>query len=193
MSQAVEMKVRLQDLPVSPHIELPVAFVRDAISGLALRAALERPDDDPDAGQATADLELSGEADAVFATGKVKGWLEVACSRCVTTVRIELDEDVVVTYLPKERVPPDDDVEVEITEDDIDLFPYDGEEVDLEPLLRERLVLAIPYAPLCRTDCKGLCVQCGSDLNQTTCECQDQDHDPRLAPLRELALNSKRK
>ena len=192
MSQAVEMKVRVSDLPVSTRIELPVAFVRDAISGLPVRAALERPDDDPDAGQAIAELELHAEADAVFATGTVKGWLEVACSRCVNTIRLALDESVVVTFLPKERVPPDDD-EVEITEDDIDLFPYDGEEVDLEPLLREQLVLAIPYAPLCRADCKGLCAQCGSDLNQTTCECPEQNHDPRLAPLREHALNSKRK
>ena len=45
----------------------------------------------------------------------------------------------------------------EVATEDLDLFPFDGDKIDLEPLFREQFVLAIPYAPLCREDCKGLC------------------------------------
>ncbi len=180
------MKVPLRELPTSLDLELDNGFVRDAVAGLPLRVALERPEDDPDAGRASAHLELYQEGDGVFASGQVSGWIEVACSRCVGPVRIPVDERVTVTFLPKERVPDDDDQEVEVTEDDLDLFPYEGEEIDLAQLLREQLILAVPYAPLCRPDCKGLCSQCGADLNQAECGCQREILDPRLAPLRAL-------
>ena len=56
-----------------------------------------------------------------------------------------------------------------------------------EPLLREQFVLAVPYAPLCSETCKGLCPQCGIDLNSHTCACQ-KPIDPRLAALKGLKL-----
>jgi len=77
----------------------------------------------------------------------------------------------------------------EIAAGDLDLFPFDGEKIDLEPLFREQFVLAIPYAPLCREDCKGLCPQCGIDRNTGTCSCE-KPIDPRLAALKGLKLPS---
>ena len=51
------------------------------------------------------------------------------------------------------------------------LIWYEGEEIDLSPLLRERLLLALPTLPLCRDDCRGLCARCGADLNAGPCGC----------------------
>jgi uncharacterized protein len=77
----------------------------------------------------------------------------------------------------------------EVAEGDLDLFPFDGDKIDLEPLMREQFVLAIPYAPLCKEDCKGLCPQCGIDRNTASCTCE-KPIDPRLAALKGLKLPS---
>jgi uncharacterized protein len=86
----------------------------------------------------------------------------------------------------EDGAPGEDDGEgAEVGADDLDVFAFDGERVDLEPLFREELVLAVPYAPLCKEDCKGLCSQCGADLNSGACGCRPPI-DPRLAALTKL-------
>jgi uncharacterized protein len=134
----------------------------------------------------------------VFAAGTFRGEVTVACSRCVEPVKLPIDEQLRVTFMPRNELPAEDapgakDAEdepaegAEIADGDLNLFPYDGEVVDLEPLFREQFVLAVPYAPLCREDCKGLCPQCGIDRNTGTCSCAPPI-DPRLAPLKGLKL-----
>ena len=83
----------------------------------------------------------------------------------------------------------DDDDGVELETDDLDVFPYGGGVIDLEPLIREQFVLIIPFAPLCKDDCLGLCAQCGTDKNVAPCEC-GQPIDPRFAALQGLKLPS---
>jgi uncharacterized protein len=58
--------------------------------------------------------------------------------------------------------------------------------IDLTPLVREEAILAIPIRPLCSPDCKGLCPECGTNLNTGTCDCAQEHFDPRLASLRAL-------
>jgi uncharacterized protein len=192
MRLGTTMKVLIQDLPARQEIDLGAEFVRAAIDGLPIRAALERPEDDPEAGVARAEIDLSIDNDidnAVFARGTVRGWMNVACSRCVEPARVSLEEQIFASFLPRAGIPAaDPDDELEATEDDVDVYPYDDEQVDLEPLLREQLVLAIPYAPLCKPDCKGLCSVCGVDMNRETCTCDRHIADPRLAALKDLKV-----
>jgi uncharacterized protein len=203
------MKVALRELPTSRSIAIGNALIREAIADLPLRVALERPDNDPSAGAGHAELELYAESDNVFARGALTGWLEVACSRCVGPVRVPVDEALTVTFMPIAKLPADDDADAayiggalsrdadgddgdsydgfSLTADDLDVYPYEGDAVDLEPLLREQFILAVPFAPLCREDCKGLCPQCGGDRNLAACACQPP-LDPRLAALRDIEL-----
>jgi uncharacterized protein len=58
--------------------------------------------------------------------------------------------------------------------------------LDLAPLLREQAWIAIPMKPLCHSDCKGLCPQCGTNLNIESCTCERSQIDPRLAALKDL-------
>ncbi|HWS47003.1 MAG TPA: DUF177 domain-containing protein, partial [Acidimicrobiia bacterium] len=67
-------------------------------------------------------------------------------------------------------------------------YALDDDVVDLEPLVRDALVLELPAVPLCRDDCRGLCPSCGIDRNAATCDCAADDIDPRWAPLRSLDL-----
>jgi uncharacterized protein len=183
-----QLIVRLNELPLTRRVELGVRFVSDAVGDLPLVAALEGSDHE--ASDAAADVEIyaaEGSAEDVFLRGKLTGHLMVACGRCVDPVKISLSEDLAVSFLPAARVPDDNDDELEITEDDVDVYPYEGESLDLTTLFRERLIMAVPYAPLCREDCKGLCTVCGADLNSGECGCDRHVGDPRLAALRDLA------
>jgi uncharacterized protein len=182
----------ISDDPVHRSFKVTPQLVGEWLKGLPMRDALGAPEPDPDAGHGAAELDLYAEGNHVFATGSFKGDLTVACSRCVEPVKLVIDEKLLVTFMPTAEMPVDDpDAEegAEVPAGDLDLFPYEGELIDLEPLFREQFVLAVPYAPLCKEDCKGLCPQCGTDLNTGTCACE-KPIDPRLAGLKGLKLPS---
>jgi uncharacterized protein len=189
--------VLVRDLPTHRTFEISGARVAEWVKGLPMRDALGAPEGDPAAGHGAADLDLYADDTHAFAAGTFRGEVTVACSRCVEPVRLPIDEKLRVTFMPRSELPDEEDdgeapggeesEGAEVTEEDLDLFPYDGELVDLEPLFREQFVLAIPYAPLCREDCKGLCPQCGIDRNSGTCSCEPPI-DPRLAALKGLKL-----
>jgi uncharacterized metal-binding protein YceD (DUF177 family) len=238
MAKEMPYQVLVRELPTHRTFEVPPALVGEWIKGLPMRDALDAPDGDPEAGHGTADLELYADGAHAFATGTFRGELTVACSRCITPVKLILDETLRVTFMPRHELPSDDDAPgarkspdkadktdkaakvekteksdkkdarnakaakaakdakdaeadegPEIADEDLDLFPFDGETIDLEPLFREQFVLAIPYAPLCSETCKGLCQQCGIDRNTATCTCEPPI-DPRLAGLKGLKIPS---
>lgn len=197
-------KVAVRDLPATRTVDVGPEFVESTVKGLTLREALEGEGTANDGGKA--ELELYEDGENVFAHGNIEGTVTVACSRCVAPAALRFDEPVRVTFLPASKMPKekdDDDAAdgaakkdadgeaegVELEENDLDVFPYDGEFVDLEPLIREQFVLAIPYAPLCREDCLGLCAQCGADKNTSPCNCA-KPVDPRFAGLQSLKLPS---
>jgi uncharacterized protein len=192
MGLGPDMTIRVVELPCERSLDLPMAFVRAAIEGLPLRAALGAPADDPDAGEASAAVSAYGEGEHVFVRGQLRGHLVVACSRCVGPARIAVDEEIFVTYMPAGAMPKQEDVgddeDAEVGEDDLELYPYDGEVVDLGPLLRDQLILSVPFAPLCDDACRGLCSVCGTNLNEGECGCEREVMDPRLAALKNLKL-----
>ncbi|HEY4244194.1 MAG TPA: DUF177 domain-containing protein [Kofleriaceae bacterium] len=184
--------VLVRDLPLHKTFEIGPQLVSAWLAGHPMRDALEAPPDDPNAGHGRADLDLYAEDVHAFANGTFKGEVHVACSRCVGDVTLVIDEQLRVTFMPASEIPVEDDEPkehegdgTEVAADDLDLFPFDGESIDLEPLFREQFVLAVPYAPVCREDCAGLCPHCGIDRNTGTCTCE-APIDPRLAPLAAL-------
>jgi uncharacterized protein len=186
-------RVLVRDLPASRRIAVTPAFVADAVKGLPLRDALDGDAATLEDG-GVAEVELYSDEENVHATGKVKGTVIVACSRCVNPAHVTFDEPVHATFLPAHAMPAalDEDSAdegVELAENDLDVYPFDGEAVDLEPLVREQFVLAVPFAPLCREDCLGLCPQCGADRNHSPCSCE-KPVDPRFTALQGLKLPS---
>ncbi|MDA8352677.1 MAG: DUF177 domain-containing protein [Firmicutes bacterium] len=101
------------------------------------------------------------------------------CSRCLTDVEETLSSDWHEVFTDDaSRLEQDSDEEIHL----IDV----NQPTDLTPYIREALVLSIPFAPLCREDCKGLCPTCGTNWNEATCHCDNRKVDPRLAKLGEL-------
>ncbi len=183
------MKVPLKELPGHWSFNLDVDYVDSLVAELPMRAALGS--DAGEAGSGTAELDFYKEGEMVFARGELSASVELACSRCLERLDYKFSESLTLTYLPEGQVPSEEEDE-EGDEDQSseveDTYAYEGEEINLEPMLRERLLLAIPYAPLCKDDCLGLCTACGANLNDSECGCDRKVIDPRLAALKNIKV-----
>lgn len=124
------------------------------------------------------------DADAFGVTGRVKARLELACGRCLEPFEVPVDATFDLRYLPLAETTGGG--EREVGEDDLATAFYREGMLDLVELMREQFVLALPMKPLCSEDCRGLCRECGANLNQTTCACESTWEDPRLSPLKAL-------
>ena len=127
-------------------------------------------------------------ADTFEAVGRVRTRLELACGRCLEPYDLPVDATFELRYVPQ-PVAADAEggpEEREIEEDDLTVAYYSDGHLDIVALLREQFQLALPMKPLCSDACRGLCVQCGTNLNRTQCECAPAWEDPRLAPLKSL-------
>ena len=120
-------------------------------------------------------------------TGQVKTTVELECSRCAEPYRFEVEAPFDLRYRPHTPAPAG---EREVQEEDFSSAVYRNEEIDLGQLVRERLYLALPMKPLCSEDCRGLCPECGTNLNRGTCDCHPAWEDPRLAVLKKLKRDS---
>lgn len=118
------------------------------------------------------DLRLESAVEGVLVTGTAMVELRGECVRCLSPVedRIEVDLQELFVY------PGSDATEEEASR-------LEGDLLDLEPVLRDAVVLDLPFQPLCRPDCAGLCPQCGANLNDDPDHQHRADNDPRWDAL----------
>lgn len=119
---------------------------------------------------------LESVVEGILVTGAVTAPVALRCARCLTPLSSEIAVDVCeVFFAPGHEDAADDDS-----------YRVAGEEIDAEALVRDAVALALPLAPLCREECRGLCPNCGRDLNEGPCNCSFEETDPRWAPLEAL-------
>lgn len=123
--------------------------------------------------------------DDLFFYGHIASRPVGQCARCLERYDFPLDVDFAVVLAPK----PPAGQSPDRAEEDVDIGYYDGDEVDLTPIVREQIILALPTRPLCREECRGLCPQCGANRNDTECGCTGDAGDLRLAVLRNLKVS----
>ena len=128
-------------------------------------------------------MDVHKDGDAYRATGRVETRLQLACGRCLEPFEIPVDSPFELRYVPQTQARGDGD-EREVGEDDLTTAFYREDTIDLGELMHEQFVLALPMKPLCSEACKGLCVQCGTNLNKASCDCVPEWTDPRLAALK---------
>jgi uncharacterized protein len=116
------------------------------------------------------DVELESLSDGIVVTGTLGSTWQGECRRCLGPAGGPLEVDVRELY--RRRPGPDDDA-----------YAFDGEVLDLRPLVQEALALDLPLAPLCRPDCAGLCPECGANRNDGDCGHRPDTRDPRWAAL----------
>lgn len=129
-------------------------------------------------------FDLHKDKDKFRLVGSAQTELELPCSRCLETFRLPVDVAFDQRYLPQGQASGED--ESEVADEDLETSFYRDDEIDLNELLREQFYLALPMKPLCRDECKGLCPQCGTNLNSGSCDCAPAWEDPRLAALKTL-------
>lgn len=83
-------------------------------------------------------------------------------------------------------------VEVELVKEDMEFSYYEGDRIHLDEIINEQLVLSQPMKHLCSEECKGLCQQCGQNLNEGSCSCREEHLDPRWEVLKNFKVAQKR-
>lgn len=120
--------------------------------------------------------------------GTVVSALELTCSRCLEPFRWPVEVAFDLMYLPESANAGEGEVEVQ--DEDLHTAFYRDETIDLGQLAREQFYLAMPMKPLCDEACRGLCPDCGTNLNVATCRCRREWNDPRLDGFRAFTAGS---
>ena len=111
-----------------------------------------------------------------YFTGRMEGRVQLPCRLCLEEVDVEVDEDIhfLLAGIGAEEA------------DDPEVFLYDPNaiSIDLRPSVRETWLLSVPQFVQCSEDCKGLCPNCGTNLNESACNCSTTETDPRWDALR---------
>jgi uncharacterized protein len=147
--------------------------VREPVGGLRLELAAVRDDAPLDT-----ELLLESVVEGILASGRVAGPLTLTCARCLKPFEGSFDLELRELFVRH----PDPEG---------DEYPISAEgSLDAEPMIRDAVLLAMPFSPLCRSGCLGLCERCGGDRNLGECTCVPETADPRWAALDALFPDS---
>ncbi|HEX5741931.1 MAG TPA: YceD family protein [Pilimelia sp.] len=135
----------------------------------------------PEGAELTLDLRLESVSEGVLVTGRVTGPLAGECGRCLRDIRDHLEVNVQELYAYADSV-------TESTTDEDEVGRVRNDLIDLEPALRDAVVLTLPTNPLCRADCRGLCPDCGALWDDLPADHSHQQADPRWAALRTITM-----
>jgi uncharacterized protein len=125
------------------------------------------------------DIRLEAVMEGVLVTGTASAGLVGECVRCLEEIRDEIAVDFQELFVYEEKDDQDDG-------EDTGTSRLEGDLLDLEPLLRDAVVLSLPFQPLCRDDCPGLCIECGARLADDPDHQHEEPIDPRWAALQGL-------
>jgi DUF177 domain-containing protein len=110
--------------------------------------------------------------------------VELACARCLEPLEHEVIKKFDLLYRPQGSDAGKEELSVTAAEAEVSY--YQGEGLQLEDVLREQILLALPLRVVCKEECKGLCPHCGKNLNYEQCSCAEPLEDPRWAALKEI-------
>ena len=170
-----------RELGRRPGSQRKVSFSAEAPAGLGIEILSVSEGHSVDI-----DLRLEAVMEGVLVTGTAAAELEGECSRCLEPIRDTIQVDLQELFVYDDRHDHHHQHHGGDDEDD-DVSRLEGDLIDLEPLLRDAVVLALPFQPLCREDCPGLCVECGARLADDPDHRHDAPIDPRWAALGEVA------
>jgi uncharacterized protein len=162
------IEIDVRDLVGHPGHSRAV-HVDEPVEGLALELATV-PEDLP----IEADLLLESVIEGILVSGPLRGSMRMSCARCLKTFERPFDVDVHELFARE-------------LDDAADEYPLaeDGA-IDIEPMVRDAVLLGVPFSPLCRPECLGLCERCGGDRNRGECACAPETVDSRWAALDNL-------
>jgi len=184
------MIVRVADIPPE-GLNLTVELDNDALTqrtDVIVEGAGDSISSGPThifSGTTYAEVKLELERSTVVVSGEVSAKYKTICGRCAEDANKDLNFNLNIILKPhSERDSAETDQE------DLGLGFYENKEINLAAILEEHLVLEIPYSDLCKEDCKGLCPDCGNNLNTGNCICTIEDFaDPCLEVLKGIKIH----
>ncbi|OAA94366.1 YceD family protein [Clostridium coskatii] len=118
---------------------------------------------------------LSKEGDILLLEGRINTLLELTCSRCLGKFSYAVNVAITERFTNNNKENKDDEA----------IF-IDSNIIDITEIIENNIILILPIKRLCSENCKGLCQQCGTNLNNSKCQCKSDDIDPRLAKLKDM-------
>jgi uncharacterized protein len=118
------------------------------------------------------DVHLEALSNGISVHGHASATWAGECRRCLVPLRERMQIDVDELY--------------QVVADSPDAYAIENDQINLLPMVRENLLVAIPLGPLCREDCPGFCPHCGTDLKTGSCTCSAPAVDDRWAALEAL-------
>lgn len=134
-------------------------------------------------------LHVVREYDHIRVKGTVQTAVRLNCSRCLADFTRDIVSGFTVFYSPAGDLPMDE--EVELAEEDLVSVTYAGDVIDFTHEISEQVIMELPYKPLCRDDCQGLCATCGADLNTNPCTCPPAGAGFSFSALKNLTVARK--
>lgn len=170
MSERARLSVDVSELLRHPGTTQRLRSVFE-VEGIAVTLARVPVDT-----QVRADLRLDALVEGIHVGGSLAGEVVMECRRCLGSFNREVVVEVEELFYPEDAAEEDDDYRI------VD------DELDLEPVIRDAMVLSLPLNPVCREDCRGLCATCGADLNAGDC-----GHTAEVVDIRWHALEKLRR
>lgn len=155
-------------------------------------------DDASARGPLAVSLDLTNVEGLVAVTGVLEGTIVRECVRCLKQYEDSLAFSVRAAFIPESkpasklpnRVDPrkarEEAAAAEEEEDLDDQYQYQGNRLDLAPMLREHVILAAPMQPICSHECLGLCARCGKNLNEGPCQCAAEPPIPTFRVVQSM-------
>jgi uncharacterized protein len=132
--------------------------------------------------------------DTVSIDGRVGTTVRLFCSRCLAPFAYDIETDFSVTAMPETdsmaATGASDDIE--LAADEMNVIIYHGDSIDLGNEISQQIIMALPFKPLCRETCKGLCTRCGADLNNGPCQCNIREKNNPFEVLKTRAFPKKK-
>lgn len=143
----------------------------------------------PEGSEVEFDLRLEAVMEGVLVSGTASAELEGECARCLEPIEDDLTIDIQELFLYDDTRGADRSEAGALDDEETDVRRTEDDLIDLEPVLRDAVVLALPFQPLCQDDCPGLCVECGARLADDPDHRHEEPVDPRWAALQDIAEN----
>ena len=157
----------IKDTPQQLHIDEPVA-------AFPLLASIQNVDGCCITGNIQGDITVAREYKNIRITGRITAPLALCCSRCLADYTSFVDTSFTLFFRKETAVAASTEDELELGEMDLMSATYSGDDIDLTHEIEEQVAMEIPSKPLCSEECKGLCHECGIDLNTSSCSCSKE-------------------
>lgn len=133
-------------------------------------------------------LKFTNASSRIIVNGYVRCSLLLDCCRCLDTYEYPMEFEFCEEFLPSDSEELIDNEK--LSWEDLSRFTYDDNHIDIYEMLRQNILSEIPNKPLCSEDCIGICPECGRNLNNDECGCDNEVIDPRLLPFLKFKSNS---